>query len=91
VARKKPCNRPNAYDPNQEEAISERKMINKIHEKEYKNKPMTEEQKSNNTIKSKDTHSRCARFWLYGTKHEMHILNNHIHMNYSNKKQVDSF
>ena len=39
--------------PNQEEAISEYKMINKVHEKGRINKPMTEEQKSNNTIKSK--------------------------------------
>ena len=39
--------------PNQEEAISDHKMINNVHEKGYKNKPMTEEQKSNNTIKSK--------------------------------------
>ena len=39
--------------PNQEETISEHKMINSVHEKGYKNKPMTEEQISNNTIKSK--------------------------------------
>lgn len=44
----------NAYTgTNQEEAISEHKMINKVHEKGRINKPMTEEQKSNNTIKSK--------------------------------------
>jgi IS5 family transposase len=39
--------------PKQEETISEHKMINSVHEKGSKNKPMTEEQKSNNTIKSK--------------------------------------
>jgi IS5 family transposase len=38
---------------NQEETISEHKMINSVHEKGYKNKPMTEEQIANNTIKSK--------------------------------------
>jgi len=39
--------------PNQVEAISDHKMINNVHEKGRINKPMTEEQKSNNTIKSK--------------------------------------
>ncbi|NEW84248.1 MAG: IS5 family transposase [Mariniphaga sp.] len=39
--------------PVQEGTISEHKMINNVHEKGYKNKPLTEEQKSNNTIKSK--------------------------------------
>jgi len=39
--------------PNQEATISEHKMINNVHEKGRINKPMTEEQKSNNTIKSK--------------------------------------
>ena len=39
--------------PHQEATISEHKMINNVHEKGRINKPMTEEQKSNNTIKSK--------------------------------------
>jgi len=37
----------------QEETISKALMINKVHEKGYKNKPLTEEQKENNTQKSK--------------------------------------
>lgn len=37
----------------QECSVSERKMINKIHEKGYKNKPLTEEQVANNNLKSK--------------------------------------
>jgi len=39
--------------PNQEEAITKHEMINNVHEKGRINQPMTEEQKSNNTIKSK--------------------------------------
>ena len=39
--------------PYQEATISEHKMINNVHEKGRINKPMTEEQKSNNSIKSK--------------------------------------
>lgn len=37
----------------QEETIAKYKMINKVHEKGYKNKPLTEEQKENNTEKSR--------------------------------------
>lgn len=38
---------------NQEETIAKYEMINKIHEKGYRNKPLTEEQKKNNTEKSR--------------------------------------
>jgi len=37
----------------QEETISKYEMKNKVHEKGYKNKPLTEQQKSSNTEKSK--------------------------------------
>lgn len=37
----------------QEEVISEKELINQIHEKGYKNKPLTDEQKESNKIKSK--------------------------------------
>ena len=37
----------------QEKVISKYKMKNKVHEKAYRNKPLTEEQKSNNREKSK--------------------------------------
>jgi len=37
----------------QEKIISKYKMINRVHEKGYRNKPLTEEQKANNTEKSK--------------------------------------
>jgi IS5 family transposase len=37
----------------QEETIAQYKMINKVHEKGYKNKPLTEKQKENNTEKSR--------------------------------------
>ena len=37
----------------QEETIAKYKMINKVHEKGYKNKPLTEKQKENNTEKSR--------------------------------------
>lgn len=37
----------------QEETISKYEMKNKVHEKGYRNNPLTEEQKANNTIKSK--------------------------------------
>lgn len=37
----------------QEQSISKVEMINKVHEKGYKNKPLTEEQKQNNRNKSK--------------------------------------
>lgn len=37
----------------QEKTIAKHKMINKVHEKGYKNKPLTELQKKNNTEKSK--------------------------------------
>ena len=37
----------------QENTVSEYRMINKIHEKGYKNKPLTEEQIANNNLKSK--------------------------------------
>jgi IS5 family transposase len=37
----------------QEEILEEKEVINKIHEKGYKNKPLTEEQKANNKLKSK--------------------------------------
>jgi IS5 family transposase len=38
---------------NQEETISKYEMKNQVHEKGYKNKPLTEEQKAQNTKKSK--------------------------------------
>jgi IS5 family transposase len=37
----------------QEEILEKKEVINKIHEKGYKNKPLTEEQKANNKLKSK--------------------------------------
>lgn len=37
----------------QEKTISKYKFKNKVHEKGYRNKPLTEEQKANNTFKSK--------------------------------------
>lgn len=37
----------------QEETLKKYEVVNKIHEKGYKNKPLTEEQKKNNTKKSK--------------------------------------
>ena len=37
---------------NQEEIIAKHKMINKVHEKGYRNNPLTDEQKKNNTEKS---------------------------------------
>ena len=37
----------------QEETIAKYKMKNKVHEKGYRNNPLTEQQKANNTIKSK--------------------------------------
>jgi len=37
----------------QEETITKYKMINKVHEKGYRNKPLTEDQKKSNTNKSK--------------------------------------
>lgn len=38
---------------NQEKIITKAKMINKVHEKGYRNKPLTDEQKKSNTKKSK--------------------------------------
>ena len=38
---------------NQEQTIEKHKMVNKVHEKGYRNKPLTDEQKANNKIKSK--------------------------------------
>jgi len=38
---------------NQEQIIEKHKMVNKVHEKGYRNKPLTDEQKANNKIKSK--------------------------------------
>jgi len=38
---------------NQEETIAKHKMINKVHEKGYRNNPLTDEQKKNNTEKSR--------------------------------------
>ena len=38
---------------NQEQTIEKHKMVNKVHEKGYRNKPLTNEQKANNKIKSK--------------------------------------
>jgi transposase, IS5 family len=38
---------------NQEASISKEEMINKVHKKGYKNKPLTEAQKENNKNKSK--------------------------------------
>jgi IS5 family transposase len=38
---------------NQEETISKHEMVNKVHEKGYKNKPLNDEQKKNNAEKSK--------------------------------------
>lgn len=38
---------------NQEKTIDKYKLINKVHEKGYKNKPLTEEQKASNNEKSK--------------------------------------
>ncbi|MCK5677972.1 MAG: IS5 family transposase [Flavobacteriaceae bacterium] len=38
---------------NQEEIIAQKGLVNQVHEKGYKNKPLTDEQKANNTIKSK--------------------------------------
>jgi len=38
---------------NQEQTIEKYKMVNKVHEKGYRNKPLTDEQKANNKIKSK--------------------------------------
>jgi IS5 family transposase len=38
---------------NQEETIAKYKMVNKVHEKGYRNKPLTNEQKKTNTEKSK--------------------------------------
>jgi IS5 family transposase len=37
----------------QEKIVSKYEMINKVHEKGYRNKPLTEEQKTNSTEKSK--------------------------------------
>lgn len=37
----------------QEEVISEKELINQVHEKGYKNKPLTDKQKANNKTKSK--------------------------------------
>ena len=39
--------------PEQENIVSEHAMINKVHEKGYKNKPLTEEQIAKNNLKSK--------------------------------------
>ena len=36
----------------QEEVISKKELINRVHEKGYKNKPLTDQQKANNKIKS---------------------------------------
>lgn len=38
---------------NQEKIINKKTVINKVHEKGYRNKPLTDEQKANNTEKSK--------------------------------------
>lgn len=38
---------------NQEKTIAKYEMVNKVHEKGYRNKPLTDEQKKNNTEKSK--------------------------------------
>jgi len=38
---------------NQEDAISEKGLVNQVHEKGYKNKPLTDEQKASNKVKSK--------------------------------------
>ncbi|KAA6332254.1 hypothetical protein EZS27_019226, partial [termite gut metagenome] len=38
---------------NQENVIKNHKMNNQVHEKGYRNKPVTEEQKVNNRVKSK--------------------------------------
>ena len=45
---------------NQEITIKKHKMINKVHEKGYRNKPLTEEQIANNKVKSK-TRVRVVR------------------------------
>ena len=56
--------------PNQEEAISDHKMINNVHEKGYKKQTDDRRTKIEQYNKIKDTRSCRARFWLYGTKHE---------------------
>jgi len=40
-------------EKNKEKTIAKYEMKNKVHEKGYRNKPLTEEQKANNTKKSK--------------------------------------
>lgn len=61
----------NAYTgQKQEEIIGKFKLVNRVHEKGYRGNPLTEEQKANNTEKSK-TRARVEHlFWLYGAKHE---------------------
>ena len=45
------------------------KMENKVNEKEYRNKPLMEEQKVNKR-KIKNNSKNIARIWFYGTKNE---------------------
>jgi hypothetical protein len=50
-------------------------MVNKIHEKGYKNKPLTEEQIAKNNLKSK-TRVRVVRQQadrIYGAEHEWNV------------------
>ena len=59
----------------QKNTVSQHGMINKIHEKGYKNKPLTEEQIAKNNLKSK-TRVRVVRQLadrIYGAEHERHV------------------
>jgi len=55
----------------QEETIKKYEMINKVHERAYRNKPLTEKQKKSNTKKSK-TRARVehvfTEYWLHLNK-----------------------
>ena len=54
----------------QEKSIAKYEIKNNVHEKGYRNKPLTQEQKANNTKKSKIRAKSRARFWVYGAKYE---------------------
>ena len=54
----------------QEKTIAKYEIKNNVHKKGYRNKPLTQEQKANNTKKSKIRAKSRARFWVYGAKYE---------------------
>jgi len=61
----------------QEKAYKKKKVINKVIEKGYSNKPLSEKQKASNKDEVRDTSTGRAFIWLCGKQHEWFICANH--------------